>query len=241
MSGSVSVADDEAVTGSGLSLETFNIIKATEEAAYPLPSLTPPATWSKGLVAWQAEIAPMRLRMLRGWARQASAHATAQIGRWHRVEHKVFSAAATSYTFGNLDGNTHKLYKLTWMLKRGGAASDVRLRPNGDSGNASYTAVWSDGSPPDTITQAYLELQYMGASDVYHAGSAIMQAHVTGGSRLVWGTSALANVGADPRVAHWAGQWENTTSNVTSLVLWSPVTNTIGAGSIVWLDRMVQP
>lgn len=72
--GSVTVADDEAVSGSGYALDLFNEILAVETAVSPLPSLVPPDDFSGTAADWVKRMKPLRLRILRSWAREATRH-----------------------------------------------------------------------------------------------------------------------------------------------------------------------
>jgi hypothetical protein len=77
--GTVSVADNETVTGSGLALALYDAIRSEEDANKPLPSLTPPLDWDRSAAAWEAEIKPVRLRILRSSARLARAISSAVV------------------------------------------------------------------------------------------------------------------------------------------------------------------
>lgn len=74
--GTVEIADDEGVSGSGQALALYNAIKTEEESENPLPSLTPPPNWPKTAKAWEQEIKKIRLKILRGYARRARAIAS---------------------------------------------------------------------------------------------------------------------------------------------------------------------
>lgn len=77
VAGSVTVADDESVSGSGAALDLYNNIVAVETAYSPLPSVTsPPSEWTGTAAAWAAQAVLFRLKILRSWARQANAFAT---------------------------------------------------------------------------------------------------------------------------------------------------------------------
>lgn len=72
--GTVTVGDDEAASGSGFALDLYNEIFAVETAANPLPGLTPPDDWPLQAQDWVDKVKPIRLRILRGWAREAVRH-----------------------------------------------------------------------------------------------------------------------------------------------------------------------
>lgn len=73
VAGTVSVDDSENVTGSGQALALFNDIYAEETADNPLPSLIPDDDWDGTPAAWVAFVKPIRVKMLKAWARQARA------------------------------------------------------------------------------------------------------------------------------------------------------------------------
>lgn len=79
--GPVTIADDETVTGTGLARAIFDAISVTEQAYKVLPSLVPPPTLTAPVGAWTQQITKFRLRALKGWARQANAHALANSTR----------------------------------------------------------------------------------------------------------------------------------------------------------------
>ena len=75
--GSISIADDEGESGSGYARDLFDEIKAREtdpaQGGRALPSLSPPPDFTQGIAKWRAEVGPVRVRILRAWARQANA------------------------------------------------------------------------------------------------------------------------------------------------------------------------
>jgi hypothetical protein len=77
--GTVAVADNETVTGSGLAHELYTTIRAEEDANQALPSVTPPLSWDQPAADWEAYVAPIRLKILRGSARLARAIASAVV------------------------------------------------------------------------------------------------------------------------------------------------------------------
>jgi hypothetical protein len=72
---SVSIGDDEVVTGTGPARALYDAIVAEETSYQALPSLTPPSNWKHPPQAWIDTAQVARLRILRGWARRANAHA----------------------------------------------------------------------------------------------------------------------------------------------------------------------
>ena len=76
--GSVTIADDGTVTGTGATRLIFDEIAAAQTAANPLPDPDKPdADWDESAAKWKATILPMVVKMKRSWAREAAAHAKA--------------------------------------------------------------------------------------------------------------------------------------------------------------------
>lgn len=94
MSGTVSVDDAGAVTGTGDALALYNQIETIQVADNPLPDpTTPDDDWDQGAEAWSRMILPMVVKMKRAWAREALAHANIFRGDGPRI---VESLAATA-------------------------------------------------------------------------------------------------------------------------------------------------
>jgi hypothetical protein len=81
-SGTVSVDDAGAVTGTGDSLALYNSIAALAVAANPLPDPDhPDHDWEGTAVEWHAEMLNIVVKIKRGWAREAQGHAAVLRGR----------------------------------------------------------------------------------------------------------------------------------------------------------------
>lgn len=241
MSGSVSVGDDESVSGSGLSLELFESIRAVEEAVKPLPSLTPPVGWEGTAEAWLRDVRVWRLRTLRAWAREAGRHAKAQVGRWHNVHYELFAAPATTHLISGLDGDAHRVYRLRFNVVRGTPTpSDLRLRPNSDAANGRQRGVWTQGGTVSASERAWIEPCWLGATDPCVGFGELLIYAASGQSRHMSGFSCFVT---DATINHHtcSAAWTVASGNLTELLLWTPASNSIGAGSEVWLDRNVQP
>lgn len=88
----VTIADDESVAGSGLQLFLYTAIANAQQAFKALPSLVPPPKFGLPIAAWVGQVKPIRLNILRAWAREANAHANA-------LALRVFTAVtSTPYT-----------------------------------------------------------------------------------------------------------------------------------------------
>ena len=93
----VTIDESEAATGSGLSLALYESMKTFYLAAKPLPSLYPPPDWTSTTFAWQFQIKPVRLNILRAIAIDANGIAAAVDTR------AFFTISTTSYTVTDTD------------------------------------------------------------------------------------------------------------------------------------------
>ncbi len=87
--GTVSVGDDAAVTGSGDCLALYNSISSIAVAAHPLPNPDHKDDDFDGTAAeWHATMLDIVVKIKRGWAREATAHATI-LGRRGGQSHRA--------------------------------------------------------------------------------------------------------------------------------------------------------
>jgi hypothetical protein len=161
------------------------------------------------------------------------------------IEHKLFTANATTYTFSSLDGNTDGAWCLKTKIKNNsGSGPFYTIAPNGASSNFNSGQFYQqNGSAGQSAYTDKLTLGFANAnatlfsscSDIYPrktANSVALQFTYCGnfinydGSTLYQGTAA--------------GQWNETSTNVTSLVLGSSISNGLGSGSEAWLYKYEQ-
>lgn len=93
----VTIDENEVASGSGLSLVLYESMKSFYLAAKPLPSLYPPPDWTSTTFAWQFQIKPVRLSILRSIAVDANGIAAAVGVR------AFFTITTTSYTVTDSD------------------------------------------------------------------------------------------------------------------------------------------
>ncbi len=87
--GTVTVGDDGAVTGSGDCLALYDSISAFAVAANPLPDPDhPDHDWDGPAEEWRVTMLDIVIKIKRGWAREASAHA-AILGRRGGLSHRA--------------------------------------------------------------------------------------------------------------------------------------------------------
>ena len=166
------------------------------------------------------------------------------------IEHKTISADANSTTFSSLDGNTDGCWLLQYKLvnNAGGTFPDYQLKPNGLTTNQQGEFIWTSGSVGHGGAQVnYIPLGFpsststgdlvFGQVTIYprkSAGSTAIPMCVTGS----WGS---IHPGGNAYTGTVCGQWNETSTNVTSLeITLSSGSNSIGAGSELWLFKYEQ-
>jgi hypothetical protein len=160
------------------------------------------------------------------------------------VEKKLITSNSTTVTFSSLDGDTDEVYRLVCrLINNSGGTTKYTLQPNGVTTNQSSAFRYDTHDLPRTIA-ATLQL-----SD--------NSADVTNGTWLTitidfWAkknpnsVAAIrqfhAQIGVAPAasLAHVAGVWNETATNVTSLVVAAANTNGIGNGSTMALYKYAQ-
>lgn len=161
------------------------------------------------------------------------------------VERKLVTANATSYTFSTLDGNTDEIYiVIGHMLNSSGSAALYSLKPNNVTTNQTCgTNVWggfATSSTPtiweiagsNTITADNATWVWFRA-EIYakdNANSVATKRHFNSTAHY---TNAGAILGESA-----TGQWNETSTNLTSLVVFCNQANGIGDGSVLELWKM---
>lgn len=153
------------------------------------------------------------------------------------------SSAATSLTISNLDGNTDKEYRLVSRLVSGAANTNFYVRPNNDAGTGTFGEQWINGS--GSTLSAFRQTTgigfynhyssnpsgYLNFSDLnLYAKSGYIRSGITHYADGITGTT-IGNAGTV------AGCWNNTTDNITSIVIAADQTNGLGVGSRFILMR----
>jgi hypothetical protein len=162
-------------------------------------------------------------------------------GGWQLVEEKVFTEAATSYTFSGLNGDVDEEYRVISRLVNGYDGSCVyRIHPNNDSGsNYGYQWVQGDnttasalrGSTSGLSLNGLATLNYIGFSDtIIYAKSGSTRTAIQKRTANITGTTVTS-------ISLWGESWNNTTDNITSLVMQASQANGIGIGSHFYLFK----
>jgi len=154
------------------------------------------------------------------------------------VERKEFLADTPSYSFAGLDGNTDETYVLRGSIlpPAAGTNHNYYLRPNGLNTNmqgsaAQFTGVSTAHSQPNELWLAYTATGDPTGVSIFDAtfDASFLGPGATPKKR---GFSNQFMTGGTTIVA--SGQWQETVSNVTSLLVIDLAGNGIGTGS--WIE-----
>jgi hypothetical protein len=157
------------------------------------------------------------------------------------VENHDFAAAATSFTFSGLDGDTDEVYLLAYrIIKAGAGTMQVDLRPNGvttgqETRNA-YNGTGGAGNNNST-TLRITENGSANAGDIY-SGWVWIDAK-SGVIRTIRASYSMAlSGGGGVYFLEAAGAWSDTAANITSIDVVSTLATGIGIGSYLRLYKL---
>ena len=161
-----------------------------------------------------------------------------------KVYETTLTASASSVTISGLNGNTDVLYRLSTEFKNdSGLTAYYGTRTNNDSGtNYGIQYFGALNTTLDTLSSAvYTELytgyattgtQSLGELTLY-AKSGHVRTAIIEHTQSVSGTTVTY-------VYLMGNSWNNTTDNITSLVIFSSVAGGIGIGTYICLERLVK-
>lgn len=168
-------------------------------------------------------------------AAAAGAGSSTGLGDLILVESKYVTTPVQTLTFSNLDGQTHKIYKM--FIKRGNIAAitNYEIRPNGLTTNMSATQHVYGGSYHQVVgfTKWALGDSFATSSSVMY-NCTIMA--TTGSYRFYQAAVAYDN-GGTLIGANYAGKWTDVTVNITSIDLYSSTTTGWPTGTEAHLYR----
>lgn len=152
--------------------------------------------------------------------------------------------AQTSITISGLDGDTDEEYMLICRLVNGAtAATELKLRPNNDSGSnygyqflrAYSTTVEANRSTSYTGTFVnYANQNNLSFSEtIIYAKSGYLRTMISKQSWSIIGTTVTD-------IVITGNSWNNTTDNITSLVIYADQTNGLGIGTVIELYRKIK-
>lgn len=169
-------------------------------------------------------------------SRNTSGMTLTDLGGFVLVESKYLTSPTQTITFSNLNGNSHRIYKI--VLRRGNIASTTsyEIRPNGSTSGlsayqhiyftshsvTSYASTWGLGSGFATNSQV---------GGIYTILAA------TGSYRWLDYQQVYDSVGTLVG-SHGAGRWTDTTTNITSIDLYSSTASGWPSGTEAHLYRM---
>jgi hypothetical protein len=160
------------------------------------------------------------------------------------VEHKSLTASAQDVTFSGLDGDTDGIYVLKANIKNANAGTAIySIQPNGVTTNQLTATQIVTPTGTSQSTQAYW--YFMGGLTTAKVGMATVEIQ----ARKVQNSVALTRH-MQARACHlsggvfWnisiAGEWNESSTNITNLVVHSDVSNGNGDGSEYWLYKYEQ-
>lgn len=161
---------------------------------------------------------------------------------WTLIEEHIAVADETSHTFTGLDGDTDNVYFLDWGIAKATTANnEIDLQPNGISINLTWQGFGNaNGAAPTglgTLTRWLLNQNNSGAGNEPMCGSLTLWArrNLSGAGRFFRATTLDYEGPTGMFARETSGKWTDSTTNLTSLVVLSTVTNGIKAGSTISL------
>jgi hypothetical protein len=163
-------------------------------------------------------------------------------GMWTLVERWEPTSSASTYTFSSLNGDTDRSYMLRINIVAGTVTTggSVFVRPNNDS-SASYwiMSLADSGSSSDT-GKTGLEILYMTTDAAQTYGTVSIDAK--SGKRRIGMTNGFLRItsSATQRLGFSGQVWDDTSTNITSLVFVGPETNCFAVGTVIELWKLAQ-
>lgn len=162
-------------------------------------------------------------------------------GLWSHIETQTVSSASTSVTFSNLNGNTDRGYywEVYWLAESSAPETQLTLRPNGLTGDFGSMAIEADLTL-GTINNSVAGLNGFLLSEAGEDGDTPVSCQgwisssATGTVRHMYNqTTEGMFVSSNPQLQGGpvVGLWDDTTTNITSLVFQTTDANKILAGS----------
>lgn len=167
------------------------------------------------------------------------------VGTWLKVFERNFTAAVTSMTISDLDGNSHEVYKLSCRFIEGATTtiSNYYGKFNNDGGaNYGFQQLLGEGNvvTADRLTGDTKFFITTGGTpqNIVTAFAEEMIYCKTDFVRTLLDNNAPQCSGTNVHQIYLRGSvWKNTTDNITSLVITASHPNGIGSGSNITLYR----
>jgi len=166
-------------------------------------------------------------------------------GIWKKIYDYELTSAATSLTVSGLNGNVDGIYMIEYRVVNGYAGSTgMHIRINNDSG-ANYGWQFILGNSTTASANRYTSntaglwmLDFHGANRIGYARTLLFAK--SGYRRSAITESAYDIYGTTVENIVLVGQvWDNTSSNITSLVFYALDTNGLGAGTHITIFKRV--
>jgi len=159
--------------------------------------------------------------------------------RLELIETKRIAASVASVTFSGLNGNVDEQYVLAGRIKNGQAgASFVTLRPNGIVAAQSTEKVTGIAAAVAAANVADLRVAEPQSLFTSWFFSTIIAK--TGQPRFLFSTESQQRAAATASLFTFAGLWNDTVTNITSLSVFSSLALGLGAGSELTLYRLAR-
>jgi len=159
------------------------------------------------------------------------------------VEHKTVTSNSTTQTFSGLDGNSDGTYSLSCRIvnNSGGSAAVYTWQPNAVTSNQASRHNAAGGSNTDTSN---LQLGIGNSNGNWASFTATIFAkanpHSIGFARTYTGQVTYFTSSPAVGIGTTGGGWNETSTNITSIVVVSDQANGIGDGSECWLYKYAQ-
>lgn len=157
------------------------------------------------------------------------------------VERKLVTVSSTTVTFSGLDGNTDEIYKFIFNFKNGAGSQAVyQFRPNALATNQSVKQ-WDDSNGGASASDLRFAVAAATSGEV--AGDAVFYAKCDPNGQTVrrkyHSRTAESQAGAGTNLLwQFAGTWNETSTNITSIDITSSVASGIGNGSVIELWKV---
>ena len=159
------------------------------------------------------------------------------------IENKIFTAAATTYDFSGLDGDTDRIYKLVGKIVVGASGSPFfSTRFNAQATTYSINRSQVAGTTPlaSTFTEPYVAGGDAGTVLSFESLIFAAKSVNSVAQRRMYLAQSIATASSAITWNNWRGWWTDTTNNITSIRLHCDTSNGIGDGSQVALYKFEQ-
>ena len=162
-------------------------------------------------------------------------------GAWTLVEKKLITSNSTDVTFSGLDGNTDQVYFLVGRIKNAsGATALYSWQPNGVTTNQTYQRLLVTGtSTPAASTGSVLAIHALNSGV---NGVVQYTIHASDNPNSQATTRYYQGISFDttPALKNYAGNWNESSTNITSIVIHSDQSNGLGNGTELVLYKLAQ-